>query len=122
MKSQVQPLTCDPGRHRPTTQERLCTARRLQVPEGLLSAHLYTPRLLPGGEAGPEGGAQGQGGPGSSQESEMPHALWGSQSAGAAGWVAAASSSGRFGSSIATGVRWVHQGGLERELASGSLV
>ncbi|EPY83474.1 pleckstriny domain-containing family B member 1 isoform c-like protein [Camelus ferus] len=48
----------------------------------------------------------------------MPHALWGSQSAGAAGWVAAASSSGRFGSSIATGVSLVdleyHTGSILR--------
>uniref|UniRef100_A0A8P0T242 Pleckstrin homology domain containing B1 n=1 Tax=Canis lupus familiaris TaxID=9615 RepID=A0A8P0T242_CANLF len=55
---------------------------------------------LPGGGAGPRGGAQGQPGPGRRLGIEMPQAFWDAQSAGAAGWVAEASSSGRFGSSI----------------------
>lgn len=72
------------------------------------------------------GGAGGRG-PGAARPGAQPGdwnapRLWGAQSAGAAGWVAAASSSGRFGSSIAAGAdRWVHQGGPERALASGPL-
>lgn len=114
----MRPLTCAPVGHRATSHERLYIdypylGLQTTSPRRPPVAHLYTPRPLPGGGAGPEGGAPRQLDPGRSLGSEQPRALWGAQSAGAAGWEAAAPSSGRFGSSVATGVdRWVHQGGV----------
>lgn len=77
----------------------------------------------PRGWSGAGGRGPGAARPGAQPGDWNAPRLWGAQSAGAAGWVAAASSSGRFGSSIAAGAdRWVHQGGPERALASGPLL